>query len=142
MTSIRLIEVTDPSVFRPPAAATDLGSRAWQSVPVIRAYDALTIGLEELPIATDDIRAGTPTAGVVTLVDDLAVEIGVWELTEGTVVDTEVDEVFVVVAGTGSVIFSDGEPVDLRPGVVVRLRAGERTTWTITETLRKVWIAG
>ena len=111
-------------------------------MPVIRAYDALTIGLEELPIAPDDIRAGTPTAGVVTLVDDLAVEIGVWELTEGTVVDTEVDEVFVVVAGTGSVIFSDGEPVDLRPGVVVRLRAGERTTWTITETLRKVWIAG
>ena len=111
-------------------------------MPVIRAYDALTIGLEELPIAPDDIRAGTPTAGVVTLVDDLAVEIGVWELTEGTVVDTEVDEVFVVVAGAGSVIFSDGEPVDLRPGVVVRLRAGERTTWTITETLRKVWIAG
>jgi uncharacterized cupin superfamily protein len=106
-----------------------------------RAHDALAITLDDLPLSPDDVRSGDPTAGVATLHDDFGVEIGVWELTEGTVVDTEADEVFVVVAGAGTVEFPDGEQVDLRPGVVVRLHAGERTAWTITRTLRKVWIA-
>ena len=55
--------------------------------------------------------------------------------------DTEADEVFVVLAGRGTVEFEDGEVVTLAPGVAVRLRAGERTTWTVTETLRKVYVA-
>jgi uncharacterized protein len=98
------------------------------------------MGLDDLPLASVDVRSGEPTAGIVTLHDDFGVEIGVWELTEGTVTDTEVDEVFVVIAGAGSIEFADGERVELRPGVVVRLRAGEHTTWTITESLRKVWV--
>jgi uncharacterized cupin superfamily protein len=106
-----------------------------------RTQDALALPLDDLPLRPEDVRDGRPTAGVATLYDDLGVEIGVWELTEGTVTDTETDEVFVVVSGSGSVTFADGERVDLRPGVVVRLRAGERTTWTVTERLRKVWIA-
>ena len=68
-------------------------------------------------------------------------EVGVWEMAPGTEEDTEVDEVFVVLAGRGSVTFADGEVVALAPGVVVRLRAGERTTWTVTETMRKVYVA-
>ena len=36
----------------------------------------------------------------------------------------------------------DGTTVALRPGVAVRLRAGERTTWTVAERLRKVYVAG
>ena len=31
--------------------------------------------------------------------------------------------------------------VELRPGSVVRLRAGQRTVWTVRQTLRKVYIA-
>ena len=27
------------------------------------------------------------------------------------------------------------------PGVVVRLTAGERTVWTVTERVRKIWLA-
>jgi glycine/D-amino acid oxidase-like deaminating enzyme/uncharacterized cupin superfamily protein len=68
-------------------------------------------------------------------------EIGLWEMAPGTDHDTEVDEVFVVLAGHGTVEFEDGEVVTLAPGVAVRLRAGERTTWTVTETLRKVYVA-
>jgi uncharacterized protein len=70
-----------------------------------------------------------------------AAEIGIWELGPGVDHDTEVDEVFVVLAGRGTVLFEDGEEVELRPGVAVRLSAGERTTWTVTETLRKVYVA-
>ena len=69
-------------------------------------------------------------------------EVGVWTMEPGTEGDTEVDEVFVVLAGRGSVAFEDGEVITLGPGVAVRLRAGERTTWTVTETLRKVYVAG
>ncbi|KAB7743001.1 DUF861 domain-containing protein [Nostocoides sp. F2B08] len=84
---------------------------------------------------------GTPTTAnrVLGMVGD--VEVGVWEITEGAVRDTEVDEIFVVLSGTGRVEFENGEAVDLAPGVVVRLHAGEQTTWTITNTLRKIWVA-
>lgn len=68
-------------------------------------------------------------------------EVGIWELTPGVVTDVESDEVFVVVAGRGAVIFADGSSIELRPGTVVRLVAGDRTTWEITETLRKVYLA-
>ena len=68
-------------------------------------------------------------------------EVGLWGMEPGVDHDTEVDEVFVVIAGRGTVEFEDGEVVTLAPGVAVRLRAGERTTWTVTETLRKVYVA-
>ncbi|MFT4084366.1 MAG: cupin domain-containing protein [Nocardioides sp.] len=110
-----------------------------------RYVDALAISLDDLPLDPDTVLAGTPAAAAVELgeIGDAltGIEVGVWSLTEGTVTDTEVDEVFVVVAGRGSVTFEGGERVALAPGVVVRLHAGERTTWTITETLRKVYLA-
>ena len=68
-------------------------------------------------------------------------EVGTWEMAPGTDHDTEVDEVFVVLTGRGTVTFEDGEVVELGPGTAVRLRAGERTTWVVTETLRKVYVA-
>ena len=68
-------------------------------------------------------------------------EVGLWGMEPGVDHDTEVDEVFVVLAGRGTVRFEDGEVVELAPGVAVRLHAGERTTWTVTETLRKVYVA-
>jgi len=68
-------------------------------------------------------------------------EVGLWGMDPGVDHDTEADEVFVVLAGRGTVGFEDGEVLTLAPGVAVRLRAGERTTWTVTETLRKVYVA-
>jgi uncharacterized cupin superfamily protein len=88
-----------------------------------RSLDAFTHPLEHAAYAADEV-------------------VAIWEMTEGVAHDTEVEELFVVLSGTGSVAFEDGEVIDLHPGSVVRLRAGERTTWTITQTLRKVYIAG
>jgi uncharacterized cupin superfamily protein len=56
--------------------------------------------------------------------------------------DVECDEVFVVLSGRGSVEFEDGEVVPLQAGTVVRLRKGDKTVWHISETLRKVYVAG
>ena len=59
----------------------------------------------------------------------------------GAATDVEVDEVFVVLSGSATVSFDDGERVDLGPGTVVRLRSGEHTTWVVHETLRKIYVA-
>ena len=53
----------------------------------------------------------------------------------------EEDEIFVVLAGAGSLTFQDGSSLELRPGAVVRLVKGDRTSWTITQRLRKLYVA-
>ncbi|MCL8250130.1 cupin domain-containing protein [Aeromicrobium fastidiosum] len=102
--------------------------------------DALATTLTVDGLHPADVLAGTPVASSTELVAARGVEVGVWELTAGTLTDTEVDEVFIVLTGRGEVTFADGEVVPVAPGAVVRLRAGERTTWTITETLRKIYV--
>jgi len=67
--------------------------------------------------------------------------IGLWDAGPGTDSDVEVDEVFLVLSGAGRVVFADGSALELQPGVLVRLRAGDRTTWHITERLRKLYVA-
>jgi len=69
------------------------------------------------------------------------VEVGLWEAGPGTDVDTEVDEVFLVLSGGGTLTFADGSAITLCPGVLVRLQEGDRTTWEITERLRKLYVA-
>lgn len=118
--------------------------------------DALT-----LPVDLDGIT------GMVELGALGEAAVGVWEMTPGVDEDVEDDEIFVVLAGRGTVEFlgteddadsgvssgatsgaaNQGSPaagalptIDLRPGSVVRLTAGTRTRWTVTETLRKLWI--
>lgn len=97
--------------------------------------------LEAYDLDPGDTVDGSPRASAVELDRLGGVGIGLWELTEGTVRDTEADEVFVVLGGEGEVAWEDGERIFLAPGVVVRLRAGERTTWTIRTTVRKVYVA-
>jgi uncharacterized cupin superfamily protein len=105
----------------------------------VLAEDVLGCRLDHDP--AEGVVRGSPTTAVRTLGGLGAVEVGVWEITEGAVRDTESDEIFVVLTGAGTVDFEDGERIDLSPGVVVRLSAGERTTWSIMSTLRKVWVA-
>ncbi|KQX62865.1 cupin domain-containing protein [Angustibacter sp. Root456] len=69
------------------------------------------------------------------------VSVGLWEAGPGVDTDIEVDELFVVLSGAGTVTFDDGSSVQLRPGALVRLHAGERTRWEITERLRKLYVA-
>ena len=49
-------------------------------------------------------------------------------------------EVFVVLSGRGTVTDQHGGRIDLAPGVIGVLDAGDLTHWEITEPLRKVWI--
>ena len=56
-----------------------------------------------------------PEAGSRALAAVAGVEVGVWEMSPGTATDVEVDEVFVVLSGSATVTFEDGEEVDARP---------------------------
>ena len=93
------------------------------------------------PIDPGAVVDGRPAAGSRALATVAGAEVGIWEHTVGTSTDVEVDEVFVVLAGRGTVAFEDGEVIDLAPGVAVRLTAGERTTWRVEDALRKVYVS-
>lgn len=102
--------------------------------------DLHRLGLEPLPLDPTDVLDGTPSTRSAVLDTVGVAEIGVWEITSGTVEDVEVDEVFVVLSGR-AVLEVDDTTIELVPGVAVRLHAGDRTVWTVTETLRKLYVA-
>ena len=85
--------------------------------------------------------AGTPRTGAAKLGEFGGLSLGVWEMTPGTMRDVEIDEVFIVLRGAGTVAFEDGSTMTLEPGDVVRLHAGQRTVWTVTQALRKVYLS-
>lgn len=101
----------------------------------------LTLAHEPLPAA--DVRHGEPTAGAQDLGTFAGIEIGVWEMSAGVAADTEEDEVFIVLSGRARVDFEHPPlpSIDLSPGSIVHLTEGMRTVWTVTETLRKVYLA-
>ena len=101
----------------------------------------VTAAVLTTPLDPGTVLDGAPEAGSRALAAVSGVEVGVWEMSPGTATDVEVDEVFVVLSGSGTVTFEDGEAVDLGPGSVVRLREGEHTTWVVRETLRKIYVA-
>ena len=99
----------------------------------------LSADLAAEPLEPDGVSEPLRTASRALLESE--VEVGLWEAGPGVDTDTEVDEVFLVLSGAGTVTFDDdGSTIALRPGVLVRLRAGDRTTWEITERLRKLYL--
>ncbi|MFT4229949.1 MAG: cupin domain-containing protein [Microbacterium sp.] len=102
------------------------------------AVPATSVALEREPLPAAQVVSGAPATGFVELTDT----VGVWEHTPGVSTDVEVDEVFVVLSGSGVLTFDEPAlpPVALGPGVVVRLVDGMRTTWTVHETLRKAYV--
>lgn len=137
--------MTPPPLWRdrPDAAASTTGTirlvetrETQMSGERLLSADLLAAALpDDEPSDAEPRTVTTP----VTAFKDIA--IGVWDIARGTATDTEVDEIFLVLAGAGRVTFEDGSSIDLRPGVLVRLMAGDRTTWVIDEPLRKLYLA-
>lgn len=106
------------------------------------AVSAIAAPLEMTPVPDSQCVAGRPQTGTVALGMFAGLEVGVWEMTEGTMADIEVDEVFVVISGSARVDFVDsGSSLELTAGDVVRLAAGSKTVWTVRTPLRKVYLA-
>ena len=106
------------------------------------ALAVATLTLDAEPLDAGQIVAGNPVVSH-RLVDSSAdgrVARGVWQITPGVVTDTESDEMFVVVSGRATIeLLDSGDTLHVHPGDMVVLAEGERTRWTIHETLRKVY---
>ena len=91
-------------------------------------------------VSTEQRVSGAPKTGSVQIEKFGGTVVGVWEMTPGVMRDVEVDEILTVLSGSAVVEFQDGRKMILEPGTVARLHAGQQTVWTVTETLRKVYV--
>jgi uncharacterized cupin superfamily protein len=107
---------------------------------VVRAAAVPDSELEPDPLDPAQVVAGRPDVRVLPLHDGADLSIGVWQHSAGVSTDTESDEVFVVLRGRATIEVEDGPTLEVGPGDVGLLPAGTRTTWTVHETLRKVYV--
>jgi uncharacterized cupin superfamily protein len=97
-------------------------------------------GHESLEASGTTIHTATYHIGVIGGAD-----VGVWEANPGLIGAVTADEIFIVLEGRAEVTFEDTkETIQVGPGDVVRLNAGQRNTWRTLERLRKisVWTSG
>lgn len=99
-----------------------------------------TVPVTPEPIDAAQVVAGDPRSGFTALHDDALWSVGIWEHTAGTSTDVEVDEVFVVLAGRATIAIEGEGTLSVGPGDIGILEAGARTTWTVHEPLRKIYI--
>jgi len=99
--------------------------------------------LDPWPLERWQIVAGAPQVFGTVLDEspDGSVQRGVWEHTPGASRDVEVDEMFIIVSGRATIDIEGGSVLEVGPGDVGVLRAGDRTVWRVHETLRKVYQA-
>ena len=103
---------------------------------------ALAVDVAHKPVPADQSLRGEPSTGTQPLADFDGLEVGIWEMTPGMMTDVEVEELFIVLSGSATIEFVDGSPsLAVGPGDVVRLASGTETIWTVTETLRKIYLA-
>lgn len=110
-------------------------------IPTNAIVNALELPLDMAPVPADQRVDGEPRTGSFAFGTFAGLEVGVWEMTTGSMRDIEADELFVVLAGSARVDFADGSPpLELSAGDVVRLGAGAHTEWTVHQPLRKVYL--
>ncbi|MEU9193558.1 cupin domain-containing protein [Streptomyces hundungensis] len=133
------MSTTDQTPAAPTSPAPhDRSARLGPASFAVRVHDA---ELEREPLDPAQIVSGTPrvTGKVLWESADGKQIRGIWQITPGVVTDTEADELFVVVEGRATVEVEGGDTLEIGPGDACVLRAGDRTTWTVHETLRKAY---
>ena len=108
--------------------------------------DATALSLQHEEVQPGSVASGAPTTATHALGSFADLALGVWEMSAGGMHDVEAEELFIVVAGRATVEIHDDDggesvPVTLSPGTLMRLGAGMRTTWTVHERLRKVYLS-
>jgi uncharacterized cupin superfamily protein len=54
--------------------------------------------------------------------------------------ELDAEETLVVLGGSGELRVDEGEPIELRPGVVVSLSRGTRLSWLVDADFRELWV--
>jgi len=107
---------------------------------VIHAAKLEVAELTSTPLAADQVVAGSPDVHMMSLYEGPDIGVGIWQHSAGASTDVEADEMFIVLCGRATVQIAGAPTIDVGPGDVGFLPAGARTTWTVHETLRKVYI--
>ena len=107
---------------------------------VVHASALVDAELEASPLGPAQVVTGAPEVRSRALHDSETLEIGIWQHGVGVSTDVEADEVFIVLSGRATVAVEGGPVLELGPGDVGLLPAGARTTWTVHETLRKIYV--
>ncbi len=120
---------------------------------------AATLDLVDDPLNPAQIVSGDPLVSSFSILDESTaspvpvdrptaigadnhrIAVGVWQHSVGVSTDVEADEIFVVLTGRATVEIDGGPTLEIGPGDVGVLTAGARSTWTVHETLRKVYFA-
>jgi len=93
----------------------------------------------------EDWEPDEETGGLVHMVRTAdSVEVGLWK-PDGVAgkrfeYELTAEETLVVLRGSGEVRVDEGEPIQLRPGVVVSLPRGCRLSWLVDDEFRELWI--
>jgi uncharacterized cupin superfamily protein len=101
---------------------------------------AATAVLTPSPLADDQVLQGNPQVSALEIGHAPGLEVGIWQHTAGVSRDVEVDEVFVVLSGRATIEVAGGPTLQVGPGDVGVLQAGDQTRWTVHEDLRKVYV--
>ena len=118
-----------------------MSTNDWTSSHFISALSA-DIPTEPVPI--EQKISGEPETGTLVLGLWQDKEVGVWDMTVGEIHDVEVDEICIILAGSGEVERTlHGEKIiqKLSPGVVLELHDQEKTIWRVSDTIRKIYLA-
>jgi len=113
-------------------------------LPLRMVAQAVAEELDLEPVDPAQVVSGNPATGYRDFGSWQGLDVGVWEMTPGSMRDVEVEEVFVVIAGDATLTRIKGgavETVELSPGVVCHLEAGEDNLWEVRVALRKIYFA-
>ncbi|WP_440071017.1 cupin domain-containing protein [Streptosporangium sp. OZ121] len=113
---------------------------------MVTAAGAFSVPTDEVRLSPGELEphqilAGSPRVSSIELWSspDGKQSRGIWEITPGTVIDVERDEMFVVLSGRATLEVDGGATLELVPGSVCLLAEGAKTVWIVHETLRKVY---
>jgi uncharacterized cupin superfamily protein len=112
------------------------------SPPAISLADALLVSLPESTLKPTSLDGQFESSQMLWESSDGLLELGVWECTPGTFTAFRdgYDEIAQVVHGRATIVGDDGSARDISPGSTLIQPNGWRGTWTIHETLRKVYV--
>jgi uncharacterized protein len=111
------------------------------AVPTIHSPNANALPLPPHAPKPTSLDGQTESALSIWKSVDGVAETGVWECTVGTFTASRdgYDEVAVILSGTATVTSETGDVVNLGPGSTLVTPAGWKGTWTVHETIRKVY---
>ncbi|MCL6298476.1 cupin domain-containing protein [Streptomyces kronopolitis] len=135
---------SDPEAQTPGTATASAPLSAAGSAPASFVVNVPALADDELevePLDPAQIVSGEPvvTGKVLWESPDGRQIRGIWQITPGVVTDTEANELFVVVSGRATIEVDGGPVLEVGPGDACVLREGDRTQWTVHETLRKAY---